>query len=322
MFCTNCGTGNEAGSGFCVSCGNKLVAPTQAAQPATTYAEPKFPTAFSKFFSNKKLLAITGGGLALLLIAAVVVVVNLPKKVAIEVTVLETYGGVFQTNCKVETEAASLVPKFVRIAKKGEVNGVGKVELTYVPSPAGGCVGKGEISLGTHDKYQILNGVEVISQIGPDEFDAGKAISVIHAPLYRDLRVNFDLYDTADSCTGTTESWHCYWDNDWIFGLSLNSSADTCKGQNGYSDVHSGINVYVRGRSSGSSDSATLIGNSYDLESVSTKEIACHFYAEFTGVPNDPMGYDIEVGTRGSVEYDIDGLRSNDWVAEMQLGKD
>jgi hypothetical protein len=291
-------------------------------QARGVYAAPNAKTAFSKFLSNKKLLALTSGGLALLFIAAVVIVVNLPKKVVIEVGVIETYGGVFRDNCQIETEAASLVPKFVRVAKKGETKGVGKVELTYTPVLSGGCVGKGEINLGPNDKYQILDGDEVISQIGPDEFEAGKAILVIQAPLFRDLRVNFNLYDTADSCTGTTESWNCSWDNDWIFGLSLNSNAGTCKGQNGYSDVRAGTSVYVRGRSSGSSDSATLVGNSYDLESVSSKEISCHFYADFTGVPNDPMGYEIEVGTRGSVEFDIDGLRSKDWVADLQLGKD
>lgn len=317
MFCSNCGSANEQGSKFCLTCGRQLDATPTVGEGFTA------PVSFAPpAKNNKKFLFIGAGALVVILIAAAVVVVNLPKTVSIRMGVTETYGGIFAAQCVVEDDASALVPTSLTVKDASNGNTVADVPLVFLSSGSGGCEGRGDVSLSPNGKFEVFDGSTSLGLIGSPELSSGLANVNISASLLRDLKVSFGLYDTADSCSGSLEKWYCSWDNDWVFGLDLDSDNDSCSGQNGYSDIHAGNIVRVRGRSNNLTETATLKGDSYELTSMSTYEIKCNFYANFSSLPNDPLGYEIEVGTRGTVDYGLADLSSNDWVAEMSIGKD
>jgi hypothetical protein len=316
MFCPSCGTNNLAGTQFCGNCGVGLDQPTAG---PSYYVQPE-PAKPNFFKSRNGLIAMIAAGV-LVVGSLAAVVVNLPKTVNVKLAVTATNGGVFTPDCEIQSDATSLTPKFLTVKNSSNGSVAGLLKLKYVTGVSGGCVGEGQVSLNPNATYAIDAEGNSVGSITSSDFSSGVANVGLAVAITRTVKVAFSLYDTADYCSGTTESWHCSWDNDYIFGLSLTSSTGKCEGQNGYNDISDGTTVTMVGRSNHQTFTGSLTNDTYDLVSVSSKQIECKFNATFNDVPNDDLGYSIEVSHRGFVDYNLSDIRENDWTAKVALNQ-
>lgn len=319
MLCAKCGHLNSDGSVFCSSCGVSQTngnEPNSAGQGDPTDL-PTTATPKKKFFSTKRLIAV---GAAVVLVTTTVLVF-MPKSVTVEIGIVAPNGGVFDASCNVQADAADQTPSSIDLSVKQDGSSPISASVSYSLNASGLCVGKAKASLSPFSTYYAFNNGTQIAEITPSDIGAGKVSIGTSVTIVRDLRVNFNLYDKADSCTGSTESWNCWWDNDYIFGLKLNSKTGKCSGQNGFSDIHKGTSVTVKGRSNNQIATEYLVVDTYELVSVGSKQIVCKFYADFSGIANDDLGYSITSSNRGSVDYDLGQIRDNSWVADMQLNQ-
>ena len=110
----------------------------------------------------------------------------------------------------------------------------------------------------------------------------------------RDIQVTFDLIDPDFS------------------GLRI-SPNDVCGGRGGYSDIDFGTSVTVR------DETGTLIGSG-TLGRGELVGSACRFKAVIDGVTSEASFYEVEVGSRGSLVYSNDELRSRGWLVSASLG--
>jgi hypothetical protein len=319
MFCSNCGRTNPDGSIFCSSCGSSQISQS----PSVDVVEQIAPVIEAQPDGKKKLFGkkvLIGAG-AVVAVLAALVVVFLPKSVAVEVGIVAPNGGVFDAACNVQADAEYLTPFSIEFSSSVDNTSPISSNISYALNSSGDCVGKASVSLSPFTTYYAFAGGDQIAELSPSDISSGKASVGTSISIVRDLRVNFNLYDEADRCTGSTESWNCWWDNDYIFGLKLNSDSGNCSGQNGFSDIRKGTAVKVVGRSNNQISTGSLIVDTYELVSVSSKQIVCKFYADFSSIPNDDLGYSITVSNRGSVDYDLNQVRDNSWVADLQLNQ-
>ena len=317
MFCSTCGKAKANESAVCESC--SAVAGTFESISAPV---PNQLTPIQKFLKNKRLMLIAGASGFVLLVTTVIVLVFMPRPVELVVGVSAPYGGVFEGNCQISADGEALVPTSLVIKSQSTGKKVSSVILSYKQNASGDCVGYGTASVDPFGKFELFQGEDLITSIGSDEISAGKAEAFVEAPLFRTINVKFALFETADSCSGSIDDWYCSWDNDYVFGLDLDSDEGTCKGKSGYSDIKEGTNVTVKGNSNGTTSSGSLSNDGYDLVSTSSREIKCNFYSNIYLVPNDPVGYAIEVGNRGEVSFSNLDLISTSWEAAVNLGKD
>ena len=313
MFCPSCGTQNGQGVAFCGNCGVSLAQPQPVSTAMPAPVKPNF------FKSRNGIIAIVAVGV-LLIGSLAAVVVNFPKTVNVKLAVNAVNGGVFTSDCTVQPDAASLVPKSLKVTNSGGST-VGSVNLKFFTAPEGGCVGQGQVSLNPNGTYSVVADSKPVGTIAASEFSAGVANVGYTVALTRTIHVAFTLYDKADYCSGTTDNWRCSWNDDYVFGLHLNSSDSTCEGQNGYSDIYDGTTVTMVGRSNHQTFTGKLVNDRYDLVSIASKQIACKFNTTFTDVPNDDLGYSVQVSHRGYVDYDLSSIRDNDWTAEVALNQ-
>jgi len=319
MFCSHCGQSNPDGSVFCTSCGvaqATQVNPAPTVTPVSNYVEVPV-AAKNKFLSPKWLIS---AGSALVLIVGLVVVF-LPKSVDVEIGVIAPNGGVFDSACNVQSDAEDQTPMTIDFSKSEDNTSPTNVPVVYSMNASGACVGKVRVSLSPFTTYYAFNGEYKLAELSASDISSGKISIGTSVTVTRDLRVNFNLYDQADRCTGSTESWNCWWNNDYVFGLKLNSNKGTCSGQNGFSDIHKGTNVTVEGRSNHQIATGTLVVDTYELVSVKSKQIVCKFKVDFTGIANDDLGYAITTSHRGTVDFDLDQIRENSWTADLQLNQ-
>jgi hypothetical protein len=287
-------------------------APTYSQQPAA--AKPNF------FKTRNGLIAMIAAGV-LVIGSLAAVVVNLPKTVNVKLAVTATNGGVFTSDCTVQADAVSQTPSSLTVKNASNGSVAGTVKLKYVTGASGGCVGEGQVSLNPNATYSLDAAGKSVGSITSSDFSTGVANLGLAVAITRTVNVAFSLYDTADSCTGTTDSWNCSWNDDWVFGLKLTSSTGKCEGQNGYNDISDGTPVTMVGRSNHQTFTGSLTNDTYDLVSISSKQIECKFTATFNDVPNDDLGYSIEVSHRGFVDYNLSDIRDNDWTANVALNQ-
>jgi len=350
MFCQNCNAALSSGEVFCSNCGTPTAPPVPFNAPAgelPTVVVPGQPTAavppaylntaaaqatpqpaapngspLKRFFASTRNRIITGAAAVLAVVLAIVVsniVANMPKKVEIRLAIQDTYGGVFESKCKITADAATQVPNQVKVFETGSKTPAATAKVTYYASGSKGCIGKADVELNPTKHYDVVGASETLGTISNTEFNSGVADVAKSVEIFRSLTVDFNLYDYEDYCTGSDSSWTCY--PGYFFSLETDAATSTCKGTGGFSDIHEGTGVTVTGQSSGRSYSGTLVSDGWDLVSVSSAQLFCKYHADFSDLPNDPAGYTVEVSTRGGVSYSIDDLSINGWVAPVNLNK-
>ena len=319
MSCNKCGQKNLDGSLFCSSCGSSIAEVSSGKSlEISDSSDTNVPQKTKPKYLEKKFL-ISGGAAAVVL--AAITFVLLPKPVAIEIGVIAPNGGVFDASCNVLSDAEAQTPLVISLSTQPDKSSPMSFPIKYSLSSSGSCVGKVNASLSPFANYFVFNGGDKIAEITPTDVGAGKASIGTSVIIERDLRVNFNLYDKADRCSGSTSSWSCSWNNDYVFGLKLNSKTGKCSGQNGFSDIRKGTTVKVEGRGNQQVATGTLMVDTYELVSVGSKKIVCKFYATFSGIANDDLGYAITTANRGTVDFDLDQVRQNGWVADLQLNQ-
>lgn len=316
MFCSSCGSSQDSQSLFCPSCGAKLQN-ISAAEPESPAVEKKSKPQLVELAKQKKIWIPAASVVAALILS----LVFLPKSFELRIHVDDVYGGVFDSACEIDDDAKSLIPKELIVTDKSNGSGGVKVPVEFSKDNSGECVGITKASVGAFGVAYIFNGSEQVGSFKSSEISADDNIVTIEAAVTRGMKVNFNLYEKADRCSGSVSNWSCSWNWDEYFGLKLYRSTGKCKGKAGFSDIHAGTTVIMRGLSNGKTLTGALVNDTYDLVSVKSKQIVCKFYADFDSVPNDEEGYEITVSNRGDVVFTKETLKLNDWTADLVLNK-
>lgn len=318
MFCTSCGSKQSKGVQFCPNCGARMLSQeTEVTTSAISATNSTKTGGLTGIFKNRKAILATSGAA----IALVAGVLFFPKPVEIQITVDAVYGGVFDSNCNVDPDVESRVPTEIVLTSKTDGTGGVKVPVSFSKGNNGECIGLAKAAIGPFDSSLIFASSKQIGKFSAEEVTNGKLPLVVAVEVTRPMRVNFNLYEKADRCSGSTESWSCSWDWDAVFGLKLNNKTGSCRGKAGFSDIKTGTTVKIRGMSNGKTLTGSLVNDTYELVSVKSKQIVCKFFAEFSEVPNDEDGYEITVSNRGDVFFDKESLKTNSWVADLVLNK-
>ena len=308
MICNSCKNEIQEGLEVCPSCGSSQNAPK--GNLVSNVAS------FLKAFASKRINLIATGGVVLLLIA--LVVLFSPKTVTVNLEIKATNGGVFTQDCKITPYATYLInDNFAAVAKSDKKKPV-KAKVDWY-SDHGKCLGTAKVTVSAFENYDLYAGDTLGGAIKDGQAWGGKVDGFAEVAVKHDLNVKMNLVITADSCTGDAQSsWSC----SGIYGMHTDSTAGTCHGIGGYSDIQTGAKIIVTGKSNKKTVQGELDeGASYNLESVSSKKITCTIFAKDTFVvDHDDEGYFVTISNRGDVYFTNEELDGEGWNAGLHLG--
>lgn len=95
---------------------------------------------------------------------------------------------------------------------------------------------------------------------------------------------------------------------------SVAQVGDSCEGTGGYSDMSIGTQFTIK-------DAAgTLVGfGALTIADYGPRAFECSLQGKATGVPDLPI-YSVEVGRRGTVNFQRADLEADGWLARLSLG--
>lgn len=313
MNCSNCQHELEPQATFCGNCGHAVTPIVQVPSVETQPAIEKKPSFFKTFFAKRNNL-FSAIGVLVLVIASLVVLS--PKTVTVDIRISSNTGGVFTQDCQLTTYAEEFLNNELSAQGKSESKPIiGKIDWIL---DNGKCSGVATVSVSAFETYDLYVGDTMVGSIKSGEAWGGEDRAEADIDITHDLTVTFNLVDTSDYCTGTLENWTCW----GLDNLDTDSDAGTCEGTWGYRDLQAGTSITVTGKSNGKTYSGILaIGNNWTLDSISSGKVTCTMLSSSPiQIDHDDEGYNVEVGSRGQVYFDIETLESDSWDAGIHLG--
>jgi hypothetical protein len=291
---------------------------TTAVKKAVTRRLSKKPIKIGNISITQKQLLV-GGIVAALL--AVGLYFGRTEKVAVTVAINAEYGGVFvdPNGCVALPEYRDSIEDITVTAVSGEV--IPMTEISWVSTEKNLCEGTFTLSLSPLSTYNVSVDGSKVGSITEANFSTKAATFSKTIAVTRDLTGTFTLHDTADLCTGTIQSWTCYWDYYFLRDISWNINTGSCWGTTGFDDLTDGADVKIYDSSGKVVGNTTMMNSQYELASLSSRKLTCTFKWELSDIPNDDQGYSVEVSKRGKVFFSLSRLQENDFFMGTSINQ-
>ena len=291
---------------------------TTAVKKAVTRRLSKKPIKLGNISITQKQLLV-GGIVAALL--AVGLYFGRTEKVVVTVAINAEYGGVFTdpNGCEALPEYRSNLEGISVAAATGE--SIPMTEITWVSTEKNVCEGTFTLSLSPFSTYDVSIDGAKAGSITEANFSSKSAAFSKTIAVTRDLTGTFTLHDTADLCTGTIQSWTCYWDYYFLKDISWNIDTGSCWGTTGFDDLTDGAEVKIYDSTGRVVGNTTMKSSQYELASLASRKLTCTFKWELSDIPNDDQGYSVEVSRRGKVFFSLDRLQENDFFMGTSINQ-
>ncbi len=289
-----------------------------AVKRAVTRRLSKKPIKLGNISITQKQLLV-GGVVAALL--AVGLYFGRTEKVVVTVAINAEYGGVFAdpNGCEALPEYRNNLEGISVAAATGE--SIPMTEITWVSTEKNLCEGTFTLSLSPLSTYDVSIDGAKVGSIAEASFSSKSAEFSKTIAVTRDLTGTFTVHDTADLCTGTIQSWTCYWDYYFLRDISWNINNGSCWGTTGFDDLKDGADVKVYDSTGKVVGNTTMINSQYELASLTSRKLTCTFKWELSDIPNDDQGYSVEVSRRGKVFFSLSELQENDFFMGTNINQ-
>lgn len=294
---------------------------------------------------NRKSMLLVGAGVltVVVLIVGYAVAVNSPRNIAISVNVEDVYGGAFDESCIPVEDARSLNLGELKVSLKGKNIPSTSAGVSAISRGPGLCEITGEYSLLPNEDYSVTYSNKNLGNVLPNEVKNGVQTFTYSLEFTMPLSVDVDLYAIYESCSGTTNNYHCryvgsrdlqscdYVGTDLVgcnysnlytsnWPIYTENSSDFCQGQNSLSFINPESQVTITGLTNGQSMSMKLGKGKRSLVSVESRALDCSMNVNFANFPYDELGYKLNVAGDFQSDYYTTDLRVNGWKLGMWYG--
>jgi hypothetical protein len=248
--------------------------------------------------------------------------VNRTQQIQVSITVDAIYGGFFtnETSC-VPAYSPSILDAVTITDGQSIRQVVAMPENPWTSIGANTCRQSVTVVLAPGREYTVRMGTQTIGTISSAEFSAGSSEIFYQHIVTRDLKGTFELVQYQDSCRGNKKKWTCSHSIWRAWGIGTDRETGACWGQSGYSDIRLGTTVTIYNSSGAIVGGGSLTDPQYDLTSVASKRFYCEFKWSASNIPNDDVGYSLEIASRGRVFFSSEQLKSSGWELNTVLGE-
>ena len=246
---------------------------------------------------------------------------NRTQQIQLSITVEAIYGGLFinETSC-VPAYSPSILDAVTISDGESIRQAVTMPEQPWTPIGTNTCRQSVTLALAPGREYAVRMGTQQIGTIGSAAFSEGSSEIFYQHIVSRNLKGAFELVQYQDSCRVNKKGWTCS-HSIYGWGIGTDKKTGACWGQSGYSDIRLGTVVTIYNSTGAIVGGSSLTDPQYDLTSVASKRFYCEFQWNASGIPNDDVGYSVEIASRGRVFFSAEQLKSNGWELNTTLGE-
>jgi hypothetical protein len=265
---------------------------------------------------------VQGAVAALILIICAFAWTNRTQQIQVSITVEAVNGGFFTNETSCVPEYSPSILDVVSITEAQSISQVVEMpDNPWISIGANTCRQSVSVALAPSRAYAVRMGNQQIGTIDSATFSAGSIEVFYQHIVTRDLKGTFELVQYQDSCQGNKNKWTCSHSVWRAWGIGTDRETGACWGQSGYSDIRAGTIVTIYDSSGAIVGGGSLADPQYDLTSVASKRFYCEFKWSASDIPNDDVGYSVEVASRGRVFFSAEQLKSNGWELNTVLGE-